>query len=262
MPVDIHPDVTGMAPHVAHDITIRNVNATTIDVGGAHNVTISGGQIGPFRSCLFSSDQGMPDQCQQQGMLMGEDGADFGAQIIDGVTYDMSHLTLQGIYTHDMSKPWPGTPRLQRESASCLAHTDCWQFGSGQHVTIRDNIFMRCSDSDLFTGYQAGSGVADWLVEDNFLGMIKPPSGVAYYNFQISSSGAGIERAPESDSRQHPRRHRVLGELQSEGPATRACSPRTCCRRLHQRLRLVRLELVAQSLLRAGGRRAATRARR
>jgi hypothetical protein len=183
-------DSNAPTPHRPTGVTLQNVSMSTLIGFGTSYLSVHGGQIGPFKSCLYAPGGGAPDQCQATGALMNEDGGVFGTSVLNGVGYGVDHLLLDGIYIHDISKPAPGTDDGNANPASVQAHTDCLQFGSGNYVTLRDNVFVNCSDTDFFTGFQSGDGFSNWVVEGNFFGHITPPSGVAYYDFQISNSGA------------------------------------------------------------------------
>jgi hypothetical protein len=189
-------DSNASPPHRPTGVTLRNVNVNTLIGFGTSYLTVQGGQIGPFKSCLYAPGGGAPDQCQASGALMNEDGGVFGTSVVNGVPYGVDHVLLAGIYIHDVTKPAPGTDDGNANPASVQAHTDCLQFGSGNYVTLRDDVFVNCSDTDFFTGYQSGDGFSNWVVEGNFFGRIVPPSGVAYYDFQISDSAADGRTCP------------------------------------------------------------------
>jgi fibronectin type 3 domain-containing protein len=137
----------------AGDVTLANVNTGIFSISGSHDVTITGGQVGPWTSGSLGEDPQI-------------------SRSADGTA--PTNITIDGVYFHDVQR---GSP---------TDHTECLQFGAGQNVVIRNNRFVRCSDHDIFIRSWGGAGtkLIGFVLENNFFG----PTSNGFYNGQFAQS--------------------------------------------------------------------------
>lgn len=148
----------------SHHLAFDRVTSRVFIINGASNVSITGGQVGPFNSCFEQS------KCPNQ--VTGED-----AQVKSTGNQHPTNIRIEGVYVHDFSK------RLEPES-----HTDCIQFLSGKNVVIRRNVFKGCSDASLFIKLDNdGAMVENFLIENNVFGPTTNPTS-SWYTVQIARS--------------------------------------------------------------------------
>jgi hypothetical protein len=137
----------------AGDVTLANVNTGIFSISGSHDVTLTGGQVGPWTSGSLGEDPQI-------------------SRSADGTA--PTNITIDGVYFHDVQR---GSP---------TDHTECLQFGAGQNVVIRNNRFVRCSDHDIFIRSWGGAGtkLIGFVLENNFFG----PTSNGFYNGQFAQS--------------------------------------------------------------------------
>jgi hypothetical protein len=119
----------------ARGLTFEAVNTGIFSISGASNITVRGGQVGPWPH-----------------------GSDSQVTSRDGVA--PTNILIDGVYFHDVQRDSPDD------------HTECLQFGAGQNIVIRNNRFLRCSDHDVFirSRGQPGDKLVNFTIEDNFFG--------------------------------------------------------------------------------------------
>lgn len=147
------PDIRG-----GHDVVVENVRATNFYVHGpTRNVTILGGEYGPFISEGGGS--------QISSLTLGGDDPDPKAQphntVVDGVLF------------HDYDVP-----------AGSSAHLDCLHVFFHVGVTVRNSRFVRCKHYGILLGSNGPGAAEHDLIENNFFG----EAGVAGFAFR---GGAG-----------------------------------------------------------------------
>jgi hypothetical protein len=150
--------VTWTAATGADDVTFRDVSTQIFAILSASHISIIGGQVGPWDS--------------------GPAGEDSQIKAQSADTAAPTHILISGVYFHDITKKiYPDY------------HTDCLQFGSGQHVVIRNNTFERCSDTDLFIRSWArgqGDDLRDFVIEHNIFNVTTLQPG--YFDLQLADS--------------------------------------------------------------------------
>jgi hypothetical protein len=143
----------------ASNITFRDVNTQIFNILSASHISIIGGQVGPWDS----SPAGEDSQVKAQS----------------GTAPPPTDILISGVYFHDITK-----------NVYSDYHTDCLQFGSGQHVVIRNNTFTRCADADLFVrswGRGPSDQLRNFVIEHNVFG----PTLRGYFDLQLSDSEVG-----------------------------------------------------------------------
>jgi hypothetical protein len=143
----------------ASNITFRDVNTQIFNILSASHISVIGGQVGPWDSNGTVEDPQVKAQ--------------------SGNAPPPTHILISGVYFHDVTK-----------NAHPESHTECLQFGSGQHVVIRNNTFVRCADTDLFVrSWNRGPAdqLQDFVVEHN----VFEPTYSGYYDIQFSDSEVG-----------------------------------------------------------------------
>ena len=144
----------------ASDVTFRNVSTKLFGIIGSSNISIIGGQVGPWDSSPAGEDPQIKALSETES--------------------PPTNILISGVYFHDITK-----------NAYPDYHTDCLQFLSGQHVVIRNNVFARCSDTDLFIRSWArgpADSLTDFVIEHNVFG--RTTSNPGYYDLQLADSQA------------------------------------------------------------------------
>jgi hypothetical protein len=157
------------------DVTIENVKTgpnAAVYLRGTDRTTLRNVEIGP--SC-----------CGTDGMNVSN---------TDGFsTYrDVTNLTLDGVYMHDIARYCADLPAAP---AGCVdepeAHVDCIQFWSGVNVVIRNSRFYNCATSVFLVQDEYGGKVGSWTVENNMIGeMPRDASNYVYVAGTNYVSGA------------------------------------------------------------------------
>ena len=123
----------------ASNITFREVSTQIFTILSASHISIIGGKVGPWDS--------------------NPSGEDSQVKAQSGTAPPPTDILVSGVDFHDITKNvYPDY------------HTDCLQFGSGQHVVIVKNTFIRCSDTDLFVrSWSRGQAdqLHDFVIEHN-----------------------------------------------------------------------------------------------
>jgi hypothetical protein len=135
------------------DVTFLNMRAGIFTLVGGTNISIRGGEVGPWTT--------------------NSGGEDPQVQAASG--YPPVNILIEGVYFHDIQKGSPSD------------HTECLQFGAGQNVVIRNNRFVRCADHDIFIrswGRFDADKIANFTIENNFFA--KPTVG--YYAGQFADA--------------------------------------------------------------------------
>ena len=143
----------------ASDITFRDVSTQIFNILSASHISVIGGQVGPWDSSPA--------------------GEDSQVKALSGTDPPPTDILIARVYFHDITK-----------SVYPDYHTDCLQFGSGQHVVIRNNTFIRCADADLFVrswGRGPSDQLRDFVIEHNIFG----PTHTGYFALQLSDSEVG-----------------------------------------------------------------------
>jgi len=104
--------------------TLRNIHSPRGWVVG-NNITVVGGEIGPVDSCTSGTEDGL--------------------QIWQRSSVASSHVTIDGVYIHDISdhdNSCSGYPNAG-------IHDDCVQILAGHYTTIRNSTFYNCPTSNV-----------------------------------------------------------------------------------------------------------------
>lgn len=131
------PDVR--AP--AHDVVIEDAKATNFYVtGSTRNVTIKGGEYGPYVSTGGGS--------HIKSASAGGDGTDFPVDTV-----------VDGVYFHDYSVP-----------SGSSAHLDCLHVFYHQRVTVKNSRFERCQHYGILLGSNGAGRVDGDVITNNYFG--------------------------------------------------------------------------------------------
>jgi chitodextrinase len=127
------------------NVTVENIKASNFYIQGpTNNVTIKGGDYGPYPSCGGGS--------QIKTLTNGGDDPNPAAQ--------PKNTVIDGVYMHDYSVP-----------GSCpSAHLDCLHVFYHAGITIRNSTFMRCAHYGILLGSNGASATDNDLIENNFFG--------------------------------------------------------------------------------------------
>ena len=137
----------------SRNLTFEQVNTGIFSISGAKDITVRGGQVGPWAH-----------------------GSDSQVTSADG--RPPTNILIDGVYFHD----------IQRESPD--DHIECLQFGAGENVVIQNSRFVRCSDHDVFirSWGTPADRLANFTLQNNFFGR----TTVGFYTGQFSRpSGDG-----------------------------------------------------------------------
>jgi hypothetical protein len=128
-----------------HDIVVQDVHATNFYVQGpTNNVTIKGGEYGPFASCGGGA--------HIKTATRGGDDPDPAAQ--------PHNTVVDGVFFHDFTVP-----------AECpTAHLDCLHVFYHQAVTIKNSLFVHCAHYGVLFGSNGQGETENDLIQDNFFG--------------------------------------------------------------------------------------------
>jgi hypothetical protein len=132
------PDIRG-----GHDVVVENVKATNFYVMGAvSNVTILGGEYGPYPSCGGGSHIKANDVAERDPALLPRN------IVVDGVTF------------RDYTVP-----------SNCpSAHLDCLHIFSSIAVTVRNSKFMRCKHYGILLNSNYAGNRDGHVIENNVFG--------------------------------------------------------------------------------------------
>jgi hypothetical protein len=124
----------------AQDVTFRDVSAPLIGIQSATQVSVLGGEVGPW---LASSD-GDPKIAKSSSMT----------------TLVPTDILIDGVRFHDIVRP-PGSGY----------HVECLQVGAAVNLTIRNSRFERCATHGLLVAsWYRGYPLRNVLVENNVFG--------------------------------------------------------------------------------------------
>jgi hypothetical protein len=127
------------------NVTVENVKSTNFYVQGpTENVTIKGGEYGPYASCGGGA--------HIKTLTNGGDDPNPAAQ--------PKNTVVDGVYFHDYTVP-----------SSCpTAHLDCLHVFYHQQLTVRNSTFVRCKHYGILLGSNGAGSPENDLIENNFFG--------------------------------------------------------------------------------------------
>jgi hypothetical protein len=117
----------------ARDVTLRNVSTGVFLCGGATDIRVEGGQIGPWTSDADAEDT----------QITLDNGA------------SCSNVLISHVFFHDMQ-------------AANGSHTDCLQITAGTNITVSGNRFVRCSSDAIIAKADFGD-IVNLVVENNWI---------------------------------------------------------------------------------------------
>ena len=186
------------ASQYTSDVTLANMRVkpnSGVFIRGTDRLTLRNVEIGPIWS--------------------GNDGMNVSPKDNAGFVRDVTNLTFDGVYMHDVVRFCAHLPSPQ---SGCVdqssAHTDCIQWWSGMNVVIRNSRFYNCSTSTWLIQGEYGGHVSDWTIENNMLGPTLDNSSNFFY-----LAGANDHYASGSFVL---RNNSITGSLKLDQGATRA----------------------------------------
>lgn len=140
----------------ARKVTFEQVNTGIFTITSASDISVIGGQVGPWPHGSDSQINSTDDDINPTNIL------------------------IDGVYFHDVQR------------ATSDDHTECLQIGAGQNVVIRNNRFARCSDHDLYIHpwhTVPGDRLSNFTIENNFFGR----TSIGYYVGQFAEGAASCD---------------------------------------------------------------------